>query len=164
MRLPLPLAITTLLALTCALDLEAEWEKAWCRGSKLTMGMMKSEASAATFITPVRSRWDGDLITDFRVWGYRERPGHRNDLCDFGPDQHNLARAFRDMGIETTSSADGGPNKCFHVEHMYGVTVEMKPDGGWPAPGEQWYTVGNRRLRVRYFVSPLHAEWHEYSD
>jgi hypothetical protein len=136
-----------------AVDLSAEWEKAWCKGSKLTLGMIKPESQASSFITPVRSPWDGDLVSDFRTWGYRELPGHRDSLCDFGPDQHNLQRAFKDMDIETTSSAEGGPNKCFHVEHKYGPMVERNPSGQWPEPGNQWYSVGSRRMRVSSFTS-----------
>jgi hypothetical protein len=142
-----------------AIDLSAEWEKAWCKGSKLSLGMIKSEAAASSFITPVRSRWDGDLATDFRTWVYRELPGHRDDLCNFGASQHNLQRAFADIGIETTSSVEGGPNRCFHVEHQYGPAVEREPSGEWPEVGKQWYRVGDRRLRVRrFFTYPLHID------
>jgi hypothetical protein len=125
-----------------AIDLSAEWENAWCKGSKLSLGMIKSEAAASSFITPVRSRWDGDLVTDFRTWVYRELPGHRDDLCDFGASQHNLQRAFADMGIETMSSAEGGPNKCFHVEHQYGPAVEREPSGSGPRWGSSGIELG----------------------
>jgi hypothetical protein len=134
-------------------------KKHGAKGSELFLGMIKSEAAASSFITPVRSRWDGDLATDFRTWVYRELPGHRDDLCDFGASQHNLQRAFADVGIETTSSAEGGQNRCFNVEHQYGPAVEREQSGEWPVVWKQWYRVGDRRLRVRrFFTYPLHLD------
>lgn len=131
-----------------ALNVAAEWEKAWCKGGKLSQAMIKSEAQAAAYVTPVRSPWDGDLVQQFKTWGYREIENHRSDLCDFGPDQHNIKRAFTELGIETASSADGGPNHCYYVEHKYGPTVQRPPDGQWPDPNQQYYMVGEKRYRV----------------
>jgi hypothetical protein len=130
-------------------DVAFEWQKAWCKGAKLAMGMIKSEAQAAAYVTPVRSPWDGDLTAAFRIWGYRERPGHRADLCDFGAGQHDLQRAFAELKIDTRSSLDGGPNTCYHIEHQNGPTVERDPSGQYPPVSNQWYSAGGRRLRVR---------------
>lgn len=131
------------------IDVPATWEAAWCRGSKLSQAMIKDEPQAAAYITPARSPWDGDLAQEFRIWGYREIKDHRSELCDFGPDQHNLERAFAELGIATASSVDGGPNHCFYVEHKYGATVQRPPNGQWPDPNQQYYMVGERRFRVR---------------
>lgn len=136
-----------------AIDTAAEWQKAWCKGSKLSLGMIKPEAQAVNFVTPVRSPWDGDLRDSFAKWGYCEIPNQRNDLCDFGPEQHNIARAFRDLGIETGSKGDGGPNECFHIEHKYGPTVEMDKEGKWLEVKEQSYRADGRKLRVRRLYS-----------
>ncbi|KAF9693177.1 hypothetical protein EKO04_008813 [Ascochyta lentis] len=138
-----------------AIDVSAEWEKAWCKGSKLSQAMIKSEAEAAAYVTPVRSPWDGDLVQQFRKWGYRELENHRSELCDFGPDQHNLKRAFTELGIETASSVDGGPNHCFYVEHKYGPTVQRPPDGQWPEPNQQYYMVGEKRYRETQAYSTI---------
>jgi hypothetical protein len=132
-----------------AVDLQAEWAKAWCKGSKLSMAMIKPEAEASNFLTPIRSPWDGDMAAEFATWGYREVPNYRDELCDFGPDQHHIARAFQDLGMDTRSAGNGGPNHCHHVEHQYGPTVERGPNGQWPHPNDQWYTANGRRLRVR---------------
>jgi hypothetical protein len=110
--------------------------------------MVKNEDAAAAYMTPVRSPWDGGLVQQFRTWGYREIENHRSELCDFGPDQHNLQRAFAELGIGTASSADGGPNHCFYVEHKYGPTVQRPPSGQWPEPNQQYYMVGPKRYRV----------------
>lgn len=132
-----------------AVNVAAEWEKAWCKGSKLAQAMIKNEDQATAYIMPVRSTWDGDLVKEFRTWGYREIENHRSELCDFGPDQHNLKRAFTELGIETASSGDGGPNHCFYVEHKNGPTVQRPPNGQWPDPDQQYYMVGDKRYRVR---------------
>jgi hypothetical protein len=131
-----------------AINLAAEWEKAWCKGSTLTHAMLKPESLAAAHITPVRSPWDGDLVQAFRTWGYREIANHRSELCDFGPGGHELQRAFAQLGIGTAAKVDGGPNECFYVEHRYGDAVERLPGGEWPELGEQWYVVGGKRYRV----------------
>ena len=131
-----------------AVDLPAEWEKAWCKGGKFSQAMIKNEDQAAAYVTPVRSPWDGDLVQQFRIWGYREIENYRSELCDFGPSQHNLKRAFTELGIETASSVDGGPNHCFYVEHKYGPTVQRPPNGQWPDPNQQYYKVGDKRYRV----------------
>jgi hypothetical protein len=131
-----------------AVDVRAEWDKALCKGAKLHQGTLKSEAQAASFVTPVRSPWDGDLAAEFRTWGYREIPGYRADLCDFGKDMHVLQRAFGELGISTLSSVDGGPNTCYHIEHKYGPTVELDQNRQWPDPSNQYYTAGGRRMRV----------------
>jgi hypothetical protein len=75
----------------------AEWEKAWCKGEKLALATITNEDQAAAYITPVRSPWDGDLKEDFRTWGYREIPDHQSQMCDFGPEQHKLERAFAEL-------------------------------------------------------------------
>ena len=129
-----------------AVDVPAEWEKAWCKGGKLSQAMIRNEAEAAAYVTPVRSPWDGDLVQQFRVWGYREIENYRSDLCDFA--DQNLKRAFTELGIETASSVDGGPNQCYYVEHKYGPTVQRPPTGQWPDPSQQYYMVDTKRYRV----------------
>ncbi|KAF1361444.1 hypothetical protein EJ07DRAFT_164491 [Lizonia empirigonia] len=117
--------------------------------------MIKSESQAAPYIFPVRSPWDGDLVQEFQKWGYREIENHRSNLCDFGPDEHNLKRAFTELGIETASSADGGPNHCYYVEHKYAPTVQRPPDGPWPEPSQQYYVVDGKRYRETQAYSTI---------
>jgi hypothetical protein len=131
-----------------AINLQVEWSKALCKGVRLTQGMIVDEKKAAEFVTPVRSQWGGDLVQEFRTWGYREVPGARDSRCDFGPDVHELQRAFATMGIDPRPASDGGPNVCYHVEHMYGPAVIRNPDGGWPKPEEQTYRVAEKVYRV----------------
>jgi hypothetical protein len=131
-----------------AIDLEAEWSKALCKGVRLTQCMIVNEEKAAEFVTPVRSRWIGDLAGEFRTWGYREVVGSRDSRCDFGPNVHELQRAFLAMGIDPRPSSEGGPNICYHVEHAYGPAIIRKPDGGWPKPEQQTYQVDGKIYRA----------------
>lgn len=55
-----------------AVDVPFEWNRAWCKGAKLSQALIKNEAQAAAYVTPVRSVWDGNLISEFSTWGYRE--------------------------------------------------------------------------------------------
>lgn len=131
-----------------AVDVEAWWQKAFCRGSQFSMAMIKNEAQARPYCTPVRSPWDGDLKEAFATWNYREVPGHRANLCDFGRGGQELQRAFAELGIGTASSEDGGPNQCFYIEHMYGPNTIPQQDGSWPPPSHQYYMVGKTKYRV----------------
>jgi hypothetical protein len=131
-------------------DLAFEWNKAWCKGAKLAQAMIKSEAQVGTCIDPARSPWDGDLVSAFAAWGYGELPHYRDGLCDFGKGQHELQRAFAEMGIGTQSAADGGPNICYHVEHQNGPSVERDPSGEFPPMHRQFYLAKERRLRVSF--------------
>lgn len=117
-----------------AVNVDAAWETAWCKGTKLALAMLKPEASAASYITPIRSPWDGTLAADFATWGYREIDNYRNLLCDFSGSVNNLERAFAELTIGTASADKGGPSKCFHVEYQYGPTVELDRKGKKPAP------------------------------
>jgi hypothetical protein len=128
-------------------DLPSEWNKAWCKGEKLVQGMIRDEAQAAPFVTPVTSKWDGNLVSEFKTWGYSEDSASKEHLCDFAV-QHHLQDAFKDLGMDTRSSVDGGPNQCFHIEHANGPAVIRDPSNEMSEPGKQYYRVGARKLRV----------------
>lgn len=119
------------------------------------MAMIKNEAQAQPYCTPVRSPWDGDLKEAFATWNYREVPGHRANLCDFGRGGQELQRAFAELGIGTASSEDGGPNQCFYVEHMYGPNTIPQQDGSWPPPSHQYYMVGKTKYRATQAYTTL---------
>jgi len=134
-----------------AFDLPFEWNKAWCKGGKLLQAMIKDEAQATPFVDPVRSKWDGDLRSPFRTWGYNEVTEEYDYLCYFGPGikgGHNVQRAFEELGIGIESSSKGGPNQCFHIEHMNGPTVIRPPSNEMPPEDDQFYNAGGRRLKV----------------
>jgi hypothetical protein len=145
-------------------DLAFEWNKAWCKGAKLAQAMIKSEAQAGTYIDPARSPWDGDLVSAFATWGYRELPHYRDDLCNFGAGQHELQRAFAAMGIGTQSAADGGPNTCYHIEHQNGPSVERDPSGELPPVHRQFYFAKGKRLRVSLAPTPFFEQTRLHTD
>lgn len=133
-----------------AVDAGVEYAKATCKGIRITQGMIVIEEKATKHVTPVRSQWPGDLVNELRLWGYREMPGSRDMKCGLGPNMHDLGRAFKEMGIDPRSSFDGGPNVCYHIEHLYGPAVIKKPDGGWPIPGEQTYKVDGKVYKASH--------------
>ncbi|KAF2833145.1 hypothetical protein CC86DRAFT_461581 [Ophiobolus disseminans] len=150
-----------------AVDVPFEWNKAWCKGAKLAQALIKDEAPAGTYVTPVRSKWDGDLISAFTIWGYREMSYGKDSLCDFGPSNHQLQTAFSDLKIDTRSSGDGGPNNCYHIEHENGLTVIRDPSGELPPVTQAYTTISiNPSAGAIFFLnrlSPLQAA-HEYWD
>jgi len=131
---------------------EAIWCKAKGRGIKLTKAMMMNEQDAAAlFEWPyTQSPWDGDLREELKKWGYKddfEKDPEINKQCDFDK-THEMADAFRDLGVDSRSALEGGPNHCFYVEHMDGPTVLRDEDGELPFHEDQYYPVDNKKLQV----------------
>jgi hypothetical protein len=119
-------------------DIDAVWTKAVCKGQKLFQAMTVDEDAAARFITPMPSPFDGNMVKEFREWGYKDSdPGEKDDECDFDED-HKLKNAFRALGIDTRSSGDHGPNECFQVDHRDADIVHLDKDG--KVPEIQMYT------------------------
>jgi len=134
------------------LDIDAIWFKAVCNDQKLFQAMITRAETADRFITPVHSLWDGPIFKELQDWGYNDFVTSEMDRkCDFDK-EHDLKRAFDEMGIDTRSSAQQGPNRCFHVEHVNGPRVERKEDGELPPPVRQKYWGPDGRA---YRVSEL---------
>ncbi|KAF2125169.1 hypothetical protein P153DRAFT_300869 [Dothidotthia symphoricarpi CBS 119687] len=117
--------------------------------------MLAPPETANKYLTPLPSPWDGDLAFELRTWGYRELPSQRDDLCDFGPGQHELQTAFAALGMDTRGVGEGGSNQCFHVEHANGRAVERGRDGRVPEVERQTYVVGGVRYRVTQSYTTL---------
>ncbi|KAH6639023.1 hypothetical protein C7974DRAFT_410019 [Boeremia exigua] len=131
---------------------EAIWCKARGRGIKLTKAMMMNEQDAAALLEwpYTQSPWDGDLREELKKWGYKddfEKDPEINKQCDFDK-THEMADAFRDLGVDSRSALEGGPNHCFYVEHMDGPTVLRDEDGELPFHEDQYYPVDNKKLQV----------------
>ena len=85
--------------------------------------MRDSDAEAATIYgldTTAESPFDGDLIDKLREWGYNDNNDalakQADPECNFeSRDGHMLKKAFGDLGIETKSKGQGGPNQCFLI-------------------------------------------------
>lgn len=136
------LSITHLTTTDSGLPTPSIWWKAVCRGEKIDQAMRWSSPQAASFLSPLHSPWDSDLVKEFAQWGYTEQP--RAEYCDFD-DKRGLDVAFHSLGIDPRSTARGGANQCFGVTH----------GSYWKGPlSAQMYMVGGRVYRVRYTSLP----------
>lgn len=130
-------------------DLASSWYKAWCRGSKLHLGMTYSADQAAKFVTPLTSPWNGAMREELRTWGYKDdsnADGVDGD-CQFET-KHSLKTAFDALGIDSQSQGQGGSNVCYRYTHFDGPTVIRSPNNELPPKQAQYYTVNNRQYRV----------------
>jgi hypothetical protein len=135
---------------TAGVDIDAVWTKAVCKGQKLFQAMTVNEDAAARFITPMPSPFDGDMVKEFREWGYMESDvGDKDDECDFDR-WHRLKNAFRALSIDTRSAGEHGPNECFQVDHRDADIVHLDKDG--KVPEIQMYTGPDGK---DYRVSPI---------
>lgn len=134
-----------------AADVPAKWTKAVCKGLKLSLAMSKTEIEAPAYVSPMPGIWDGNLVAEFKKWGYRENSDEHGYLCDF--DKHlNTSFAEQNLNINTRSSSNGGNNISYSVEHEYGDSVIKDANGEFPDPADQYNMVGELRLKVRLSV------------
>lgn len=125
------------------------WTLSVARGTKLLVGMKSSDAIAASAYgldKTAESPFDGDLISKLREWGYNDNtPAMQKTVdkeCNMASTSgHMLSKTFLDLGLDTKSKANGGPNQCFQIEHYDGPTVIKEPDGSLPQKAQQYYKV-----------------------
>ncbi|KAH7091636.1 hypothetical protein FB567DRAFT_436058 [Paraphoma chrysanthemicola] len=141
-------------------DKEA-WEKAVCRGGKLHMAMCSDSTKAATFLQPVNSPWDGDLINELEKWGYSDNSEFiEEDDCNFDSEDQPLGRAFDELDIDPEPSERDGPNHCFELIHADGPKVKRLPNNQMPKPVDQRYEVDGNEYRITgaYFSMGINAK------
>ncbi|KAF1830124.1 hypothetical protein BDW02DRAFT_508327 [Decorospora gaudefroyi] len=106
-----------------------------CKGEKLLRATGLTRAAAAALIVPIDSPFTGPFVTDLNTWGYsfqtddgtaQWRQG-KSDECEFATN-HNLRNMFNDLGIETRSTWQGGPNRCYFIYHKDSPAVQ-RPNG-----------------------------------
>lgn len=132
---------------------DAVWVKAICKGQKIFQALITDADKARRFITPVISLWYGPLLNEFRAWGYNDISHEKNHACRFHP---YLGSAFAALGIDTKSAGEGGPNRCFAIEHRNGPTVIKDSFGRVPPPWQQFY-IGPDGLRYQLYKAILRA-------
>lgn len=145
---------------------EALWCKAKSRGVQLTKAMMLSDQEAAAMLSwrYTQSPWDGDLRPELRKWGCRddfEKDEEVDKQCDFDK-THEMADAFKDLNVDPRSAGQGGPNRCFYVEHKDGPAVARDEDGELPWPEEQVYDIDGKMLQVSD-LSGLNGRGHTHT-
>ncbi|KAJ8106913.1 hypothetical protein OPT61_g9226 [Boeremia exigua] len=131
---------------------EAIWCKAKSRGYQLMQAMRLDDEEAATTLDwpYTQSPWDGDLRDELEKWGYKDDFEDDEEIdkqCDFDK-THEMADAFKDLGVDPRSKGQGGSNQCFYVEHMNGPTVFRGIDGETPFPEDQNYRADDKILKV----------------
>lgn len=131
---------------------DALWCKFKSRGYQLTKAMMMNDQDAANLLAwpYIQSPWDGDLRNELRKWGYKDDFEGSNAIdnqCDFKK-QHEMTDTFKEIGVDTRSAGQGGPNHCFYVTHNDGPIVHRNEDGELPYHDEQYYPVDGKDYRV----------------
>lgn len=140
-----------------AVDSPDAWTLSIARGSKLLQGMKSSDSEVAILYglgTSAESPYDGDLHSNLTSWGYNDNPEALQKLYDKecnmnSASGHMLKAAFDDLGMETKSKAQGGPDECFRFEHYDSPAVILKDDKRLPPKKEQFYkSPCNQLFRV----------------
>ncbi|KAH7413607.1 hypothetical protein DE146DRAFT_749811 [Phaeosphaeria sp. MPI-PUGE-AT-0046c] len=133
-----------------ASDDDVVWFKAVCKGQKIFQALTSNIDTAERYLTPITSIWDGPLVNELKAWGYNDISSMKDHACHF----HLLETAFTALGIDYKSIGEGGPNRCFGIEHQNGPTVIKDGQGKVPPPWKQFYTGPNG---LRYQATRAHA-------
>lgn len=119
---------------------------------------MKSKDSIArwffkdfpNFQETCQSPFDGDGREDLARWGFDDSEKLRKEVekeCDFDA-YHGIKPAFDELGLDTKAEKDGGPNKCFKINHRDGPAIKRLPDGSLPLESNQCYYVCGKEYRA----------------
>lgn len=119
---------------------------------------MKSKDSVArwffkdfpNFHETCQSPFDGDGREELRKWGFDDSEALSKEIekdCDFDK-YHGIKAAFDELGLDARAEKDGGPNKCFKINHRDGSAIKRLPDGTLPSEANQYYEVCGKEYRV----------------
>ncbi|EUC41771.1 hypothetical protein COCMIDRAFT_29507 [Bipolaris oryzae ATCC 44560] len=119
---------------------------------------MKSKDSIArwffkdfpNFQETCQSPFDGDGREELARWGFDDSEKLRKEVekeCDFDA-YHGIKPAFDEVGLDTKAEKDGGPNKCFKINHRDGSAIKRLPDGSLPLESKQYYDVCGKEYRA----------------
>ena len=101
-------------------DIEVIYHKATCKDQKLLSATTSPHDAAAAFVNPIDSPWTNPIQQELETWGYKIesddgtpqfRASHE-DECEF-EHSHKLKSMFDDLKIDTRSTYQGGPNRCY---------------------------------------------------
>lgn len=97
-----------------------------------------------------QSPFDGDGREELKKWGFDDSETLSKDIekdCDFDK-YHGIKAAFDELGLDTRAEKDGGPNKCFKINHRDGPAIKRLSDGTLPSEVNQYYEVCSKEYRV----------------
>ncbi|KAI4708029.1 hypothetical protein J4E89_007148 [Alternaria sp. Ai002NY15] len=136
-------------------DIEVIYHKATCKGQKLLSATTSPHDAAAAFVNPIDSPWTNPIQQELETWGYKIesddgtpqfRASH-GDECEF-EHSHKLKSMFDDLRIDTRSTYQGGPNRCYFINHKDGPAVRRDNQGDLPPVKQQWYKANDNYYRV----------------
>ncbi|KNG43910.1 hypothetical protein TW65_09267 [Stemphylium lycopersici] len=136
-------------------DPAAIYRKADCKGQKLLGACLNARTQAGVYIQPVDSLWTVPITQSLTTWGYRMETDNGNaqwrasheDECELATN-HNLRRMCTALGIDTRSTYQGGPNRCYFVTHANSAAVIRDAQGRLPPVSQQWYNVAGNNYRI----------------
>ena len=136
-------------------DEAAIYRKADCKGQKLLGACMTARSQAGVYIQPVDSLWTVPITQWLTAWGYKMETDNGNaqwrasheDECELAIN-HNLRRMCTALGIDTRSTYQGGPNRCYFATHANSAAVIRDAQGRLPPVNQQWYKVAGNNYRV----------------
>ncbi|KNG47995.1 hypothetical protein TW65_05336 [Stemphylium lycopersici] len=119
---------------------------------------MKSKDSVArwffkdfpNFHETCQSPFEGDGREELAKWGFDDSDELSKEVekdCDFET-YHHIEATFQELGLDTKAAKDGGPNKCFKINHRDGPAIKRLPDGSLPSEANQYYDVCGKEYRA----------------
>jgi len=142
----------------------AKFDKAVSTGQTLDSAM-KSKDNIARWLfkdfpqyaETCQSPFTGDGRADLAKWGFDDNDALSASVakeCDFDA-YHKIKAAFDEIGLDTKAAKDGGPNRCFKVNHRDGPAIKRDEKGELPNEAKQYYDVCGREYRVCFPSPPL---------
>jgi hypothetical protein len=126
-------------------------------GRTLNNAMRSKDSIARWFFKDIpgfqetcQSPFDGDGKEDLKIWGFDDSDNLSKEIendCDFAK-YHKMKDAFDELGLDTTAAKDGGPNKCFKINHQNGPAIIRNEDGSLPGETKQFYEVCGKTYQV----------------
>jgi hypothetical protein len=142
-------------------DPPSKFDKSAEIGRTLNNAMRSKDSIARWFFKDIpgfqetcQSPFDGNGKKDLETWGFDDSDKLSKEIendCDFAK-YHKMKDAFDELGLDTTAAKDGGPNKCFKINHQDGPAIIRNEDGNLPSETKQFYEVCGKK----YQVSILH--------
>ncbi|KAI4640243.1 uncharacterized protein J4E79_011824 [Alternaria viburni] len=135
----------------------AKFDKAVSTGQTLDSAM-KSKDSVARWLfkdfpqyaETCQSPFTGDGRADLAKWGFDDSDALSEKIkneCDFDA-YHKIKATFDEIGLDTKAAKDGGPNRCFKVNHRDGPAIKRDEKGELPNEAKQYYDVCGREYRA----------------
>ncbi|KAI4609228.1 uncharacterized protein J4E87_011057 [Alternaria ethzedia] len=126
----------------------AKYDKAVSTGQTLDSAM-KSKDNIARWLfkdfpqyaETCQSPFTGDGRADLAKWGFDDSDALSEKIkneCDFDA-YHKIKAAFDEIGLDTKAAKDGGPNRCFKVNHRDGPAIKRDEKGELPNEAKQYY-------------------------